>query len=155
MMKGIRAKAGILLALSLLLAIVLPVMADEPPRLPSGFYGTAKQNGANVPNGTIVSAWINSVKYAETTTFLTTINSVQVSVYTITVPGDDPSTSGVIEGGNEGDTIVFKIGIYPTDQTGTWHEGTDTELNLHATVNTPPTTVSVSPTSEGESSRRR
>ena len=143
MINRIRTKTGILLALTLLLSLVLPVAADEPPRLPSGFYGTAKQNGANVANGTAVSAWINGVKYAETTTFLTTINSQQVSVYTITVPGDDPSTSGVIEGGNEGDTVVFRISSNLTYETGIWHEGTDVERNL--TVNFAPATVSVTP----------
>ncbi|MGB9592698.1 MAG: hypothetical protein ACPL7R_01010, partial [Anaerolineae bacterium] len=135
-------RIGFVLALFLLLSIALPAAADQPPRLPSAFYGTVKLNGANVPNGTLVSAWINGVKYAETTTFMTTINSEQVSVYTITVPGDDPSTSGV-EGGNEGDTVVFRVDTNLTDQTGTWHEGTDVALNL--TVNCPPTAVSVSP----------
>ncbi|GAB4506496.1 MAG: hypothetical protein Kow00123_06340 [Anaerolineales bacterium] len=135
-------RIGFVLALFLLLSIALPAAADQPPRIPSAFYGTVKLNGANVPNGTPVSAWINGVKYAETTTFMTTINSQQVSVYTITVPGDDPSTSGV-EGGNEGDTVVFRAGTDLADQTGTWHEGTDVELNL--TVNPPPRAISVSP----------
>jgi len=136
-------KLGAVLALFLLFSLVMPAVADEPPRLPSAFYGTVKANGANVPNGTSVSAWINGVKYAETTTFLTTVNGQQTSVYTITVPGDDPTTPGVVEGGNEGDTVVFKVGGNLTDQTGTWHEGTDVQLNL--TVNYAPTAVSVSP----------
>lgn len=138
-----RSKFGLLLALFLMLSAVLPVMADQPPGFPSAFYGTVTQNGQNVPNGTQVTAWINGVQYAATTTFITTIGSQQVSVYTITVPADDPSTPEVIEGGNEGDTIIFRVGGYLTDQTGVWHEGTDVELNL--TVNCPPTTVSVSP----------
>ncbi len=143
MMAQKRSRLGLVLALFLMLSVILPVAADQPPRLPSAFYGTVTQNGQNVPNGTLLSAWINGVKYAETTTFMTTINSQQVSVYTITVPGDDPSTPGTIEGGNEGDTIVFKVGGALTDQTGTWHEGTDVEINL--TVNLPPSAVSVSP----------
>jgi hypothetical protein len=138
-----RPRAGLILALALLLSVVLPVAADEPPRLPSGFYGTVKQLGANVPNGTAVSAWINGVKYAETTAFLTSLGGQQVSVYTITVPGDDPSTSGVIEGGNNNDTIAFRIGSNLAYETGTWHEGTDVERNL--TVNFAPATVSVTP----------
>lgn len=138
-----RCGIGLALAILLLLSTVLPVAADQPPRLPSAFYGTVRQNGANVPNGTPVSAWINGVKYAETTVFMTTINSQQVSVYTITVPGDDPSTPGVVEGGNEGDTIIFRVGSALTDQTAVWHEGTDAEINL--TVNQPPTVVSLTP----------
>ncbi len=137
-------RIGFVLALFLLLSIALPAAADQPPRIPSAFYGTVKLNGANVPNGTLVSAWINGVKYAETTTFMTMINSQQVSVYTITVPGDDPSTSGV-EGGNEGDTVVFRVGTDLADQTGTWHEGTDVRVDLTVTINYPPSAVSVSP----------
>ncbi len=138
-----RSKFGLLFALFLMLSAVLPVMADQPPGFPSAFYGTVTQNGQNVPNGTQVTAWINGVQYAATTTFITTIGSQQVSVYTITVPADDPSTPEVIEGGNEGDTIIFRVGGYLTDQTGVWHGGTDVELNL--TVNCPPSAVSVSP----------
>jgi len=138
-----RSKFGFVLALFLMLSVFLPVAADQPPRLPSAFYGTVTQNGENLPNGTTVSAWINGVQYAATTTFMTTIGSQQVSVYTITVPGDDPSTPDIIEGGNEGDTVIFRVGGYLTDQSGVWHEGTDAELNL--TVNLPPSTVSVTP----------
>jgi len=145
MAKQMKGLSSVLIALALLLTTIAPAAADEPPRLPSGFYGTATINDGNVPNGTLVSAWINAVKYAETSTFTTTINSQQVSVYTIEVPGDDPSTVP-IEGGNENDLIVFKIDGYPTDEVGLWHEGTDAELNLNATVNYPPTTVSVTPT---------
>jgi hypothetical protein len=111
--------------------------------MPSGFYGSALYNGGNVPNGTLVSAWINGTKYSETTTFLTTINSQQVSVYTMAVPGDDPSTPAV-EGGNEGDTIVFQVGTYTTEESGIWHEGTDIELNLHVEHHDPEI-VSVTP----------
>lgn len=143
MMARKRSKFGLAFAIFLALSVILPVAADQPPRLPSAFYGTVTDNGQNVPNGTPVSAWINGVKYAETTTFMTTINSQQVSVYTLTVPGDDPSTPDVIEGGNEGDTIVFRVNGYLTHQTGVWHEGTDVELNL--TVNYAPSAVSVTP----------
>lgn len=137
-------RTGLALALLLALSFVVPAIADQPPRIPAGFYGTVQINGEYVTDGTIVSAWINDVQYAETTTFTTTINSEQVSVYTLEVPGDDPSTPE-IEGGEEGDPIIFKVDGHDADQGGTWHEGTDTELNLHATVNYAPTTVSVSP----------
>ena len=36
----------------------------------------------------------------------------------------------VIDGGKEGDTIRFTIGGLPVAQTGTWHSGTNVELNL-------------------------
>ena len=45
------------------------------------------------------------------------------------IPGEDPSTLE-IEGGVNGDEIVFFIGNQPADQTGTWASGADRELNL-------------------------
>lgn len=137
-------RTGLVLALLLMLSFVVPALAEQPPRIPAGFYGTVQINGEYVADGTIVSAWINGVQYAETTTFTATINSEQASVYTLEVPGDDPSTPE-IEGGEEDDPIVFKVSGHEADQGGTWHEGTDTELNLHATVNYEPTTVSITP----------
>jgi len=58
-----------ILAAVLSLAGALPVLADAPPELPSSFWGTVTLDGGNVPDGTIVSAWINGVNCAETTTF--------------------------------------------------------------------------------------
>jgi uncharacterized repeat protein (TIGR02543 family) len=109
---------------------------EPPPDFPSSFYGTVLVNGSNVPDGTIISAWIGGVNCAETGTF----TYEGESVYTIGVPPDNPNTT-VIEGGVEGDTIVFHIGSGTADQTGTWHAGTNVELNLTATQYT--LTVSV------------
>jgi len=111
-------------------------VAEAAPPLPSSFRGTVKwNNGNNVPEGTTVSAWINGVKYAETRSQM----DAGDSVYAIDVPGDDPETTEV-EGGVEGDIVVFKVGDSTADQTGTWHSGTDVELNLTAT----PTAVTLS-----------
>lgn len=96
------------------------------PPLPSSFYGTVKENGENVPVGTTISAWINGVQYGETHTLL----YADVSVYAIDVPGDDPSTAGILEGGIQGDIIVFKIGANLADLTAIWQTGTNNELNL-------------------------
>jgi PKD repeat protein len=100
--------------------------------MPSSFYGTVNINGSNVPLTTKVSAWINGVKYAEVGTF--TFESK--SVYTIEVPVDNPDT-GEKDGGEEGDTVVYKIGSDTADQTGTWHSGTNVEVNLTASTTTP------------------
>ena len=115
-----------ILALTLSLSLVTGVEA-EPPPLPSSFYGAAKLDGANVSDGTIVSAWIRGVKYAETQT----LTYQGDSVCAIRVPGDDLGTPEV-EGGVEGDTIIFKVGEAAATQTGTWHGGTDVEFNLTA-----------------------
>ena len=60
-------------------------------------------------------------------------------------------SNGVVEGGVQGDTIVFFIGTHQADQLGTWQTGTNVNLNLTASssvVNTPvPTfTPTVTPT---------
>ncbi len=117
--------SGIVLALML---AVVPAAWALPP-LPSSFYGTVKANSANVSAGTQVTALINGVPYAAITVTL----YLSDTVYALDVPGDDPATPGVIEGGREGDTIVFRMGLNTSaDQTGVWHSGTNVMLNLSA-----------------------
>jgi Tol biopolymer transport system component len=128
---------SILMAAMVLLSLS-PTAAGAAPPIPSSFYGTAKLNGANVLDATKVSAWVGGAKYAETETIIWEGDSV----YSIEVPGDDPDTPEK-DGGVEGDTVVFKIGDHTADQTGTWHSGTNVELNLTATEGT----VTVTPTS--------
>ncbi|MBU0490235.1 MAG: hypothetical protein KKA73_22715 [Chloroflexi bacterium] len=137
MKKQITRLAACLTMFSMILSAVTPAWAI-PPR-PSGFWGTAQVSGQNVPDGTVVSAWINGTRYTATATL--TWNGD--SFYSIDVPGDDPDTPG-IEGGHEGDTIIFKIGEQTTNQTGVWHEGSNVELNL--TISSEPD-ITVSPPS--------
>lgn len=96
------------------------------PPLPSSFYGTVNENGENVPVGTIITAWINGVQYGITESLV----YLGQSVYALDVPGDDPSTVGIIEGGIHGDTVVFKIGSNLADLTGVWKSGTNQLMNL-------------------------
>jgi len=96
-----------------------------PPPIPSGFWGTASSDGANVADGTSITAWIDGVQVAQTTS-LTAEGS---SVYSLDVSGDDPSTPER-DGGAEGDTIQFKLGEDWANETSTWHSGTTLELNL-------------------------
>jgi VCBS repeat-containing protein len=98
------------------------------PPLPSSFYGTVKVNGANAPVGVIISARINSVEYAHTTVML----YLSETVYGLDVPGDDPATPGVIEGGQMGNTVVFYIDGMLASPTGTWNRGSNVSLNLTA-----------------------
>jgi hypothetical protein len=97
----------------------------------SRFSGSVKVNGTNVPLDAVVSAWINGVKYAE--------GGVELSngetKYDLIVPGDSLGTPE-IEGGKEGDTIEFYIGFQKADQTGIWHNGADTTLDLTAPYDT-------------------
>ena len=124
-----------LLIAAVLLIINAPAALALPP-LPSSFYGTVKANGANVPLGTQVTAWINGVLYATAT-----VNLYAGEMwYSLDVPGDDPATPGIIEGGVQGNTIVFRMGTQTiATQTGTWQTGINTNLNLSAN----PTAVNV------------
>jgi len=110
-----------------LLGITMSAAYAQPP-LPSGFYGKVKINGANVPDDTIVSARINSMQYASATV----IDYNGDTVYSFDVPGDDPGTPEVIEGGIPGSTIDFFIGFLAANQTSTWQSGTNIELDLTA-----------------------
>lgn len=127
---------------------VLALPADVqaiPPSLPSSFYGTVKINGANTPDGTMVEALINSQVVAQ--------GSSQTyqgdSVYSLDVPGDDSSTTS-LEGGREGDAIVFRIGGIMSNEQGAWHSAANVALNLtvdsETTLNTPMPTRTPLPT---------
>lgn len=143
------------LTLSLLLVVVAGLFtiqaarADTPPPLPSSFFGTVKIHGANVPTGTMVTAVINGTQYAYTSTVMSGGNSV----YSLDVPGDNPTTPAVVEGGVQNNTIVFKIEGVVAEQTGAWSYGTNVNLALtisnHAPVITEGATTSVTISKNG------
>jgi hypothetical protein len=54
------------------------------------------------------------------------------SYYALDLPADD-TASPTIDGGREGDTIAFKVGGITAHETGTWHSGTDVQLNISVT----------------------
>ena len=121
-----RVAVNVLVTVLLGLSLAGAVQAAPPP-LPSSFYGTVEVDGANVPGGTIISAWIDGVQYAQGTTSFYAGDSV----YGIDVPGDHPDTPEK-DGGVDGDTITFRIGDLGADQTGTWNGGSNVQLNLTA-----------------------
>ena len=112
------------------------------PPLPSSFYGTVKLNGVKVADGTLVEAVVNGKVFAQSYTQMYEGDSV----YTISVPGDDPSTT-TVDGAKEGDTISFKIGGIEAQQTGTWHGATNVKLDLSAVTAVTPNTPAPTPTS--------
>lgn len=120
--------AAALIALPLVMSVsAAPVPPVNPPPLPSSFYGTLKlPSGANLPNGTLVSARIGSVRVAESASF----KSDADSVYRIDVPGDFPDTA-TVEGGREGQTITFEVGGVPV-QSAVWHSTTYVRQDLVA-----------------------
>jgi len=116
--------ATLFVILALAVSSVTPALALPP--LPSGFYGTVKLNGNNVPIGIQVRATINGIAYADALT----ITFSGDSVYNLVVPGDDPATVGIIEGGVQGDTIIFTVDGNISTPTGTWLTGSNGPLNL-------------------------
>lgn len=119
----------ILLGLVLLCMLSLNFSsASAIPPLPSSFYGTIQLNGANVPVGLPITAWIGGTQYALTYPSLYS----GITVYSLNVPGDDPSTPE-IEGGKEGDQILFKIAGIPANETAVWHSAMNLQLNLSGT----------------------
>lgn len=113
--------------------LALPVKVSAFPPLPSSFYGTVQINGGSPPDGTLVEALIGAKVFAYTQTQ----THQGASVYALDVPGDDPGTA-VVEGGQEGDIIEFKIGGIPASQTAVWHSGTNISLDLTAESAAPP-----------------
>jgi hypothetical protein len=118
-----------------------PIPALAVPPLPSSFYGVVEVDGATVPDGTIVRGLINGETCAE--------GYIQIyegsPAYSLDVPGDDTATTAR-DGGLEGDTVQFEVGGVLADQTGTWHSGTNVELNLILSVTGPLPAPQATPT---------
>jgi hypothetical protein len=110
--------------LSLILIGLVGEVWAVPP-FPHTFYGIVKKDGINVPDGTVIGAWIGGVQYDSTTTSTFGVDSV----YTLNVLGDDPETLGK-EGGVSGDTVSFTIGSDPADQNALFLSGNITNLPL-------------------------
>lgn len=119
------------LVLSLLWLLVAQHAQAAPP-LPASFYGSVQTNGVAVPPGTLVSAWVNGVKLAESATF----TDGGVSVFLLDVPGDDPDTPA-LEGGSAGQTVLFRIAGFDAPQSALWSSGSHDPLNLNAIVLNP------------------
>lgn len=121
---------GFLLLCSL---VILPRASVEAvPVLPSSFYGIVRLNQAAVPEGTLVEALIGGKVYA---TGYTSMYGGD-AVFSLDVRGDDTDTNAV-DGGVEGDIVQFRVGGVLANQTGTWHSGTNTRLDLTLTTSTP------------------
>jgi hypothetical protein len=115
----------------LLFGLAVPALAaPDAPLLPSSFYGEihfqAVDGGPN--SGDIVDAYVTGVTGSIAHAAITT--SGGNLVYAINVPGDVTDTTGVKEGGVDGDTVTFMIGTRVV-ATGVWHEGTNVSLNIH------------------------
>lgn len=102
---------GITVATVLLaLLMLLPPVALAQPMI-GGFQGTVTAGGESLPDGTLVTAWIDGTQVAQSKT--------SGSTYSL-----------FISGSYSGKTVTFKVGKYPADQTGTWTAGSTQTVNL-------------------------
>jgi len=110
---------GLLLALVLLVSIA-PAYAQDggmPPAVPHYFAGTVSTSDGPVGEGTVVDAWVEGVKKAETTV-------TAQSTYEFLVPG---------EYGDDGKIVSFTVGGVQASQTYPWVSGCNT-LNFGLTI---------------------
>lgn len=150
---GAPARAALVILFLGLLALVLLLDAPElslaAPPVPHTFYGTVTLSGANVPAGTLITAYILDSTDIITCGTTSTLMFSGASVYSVAVNGDDDVTPEK-DGAAEGDTVYFRIGDWETgvdaEQTGIWHTSDSTELNLTA-IALPTPTPTITPTS--------
>ncbi len=95
---------------SLLAMLLLPSSVSAQP-MTGGFQGTVIAGGNSLPDGTIISAWIDGEKVAETET--------ENSEYSLFIHSD-----------YTGETVTFKVGKFEAEQTGTWTRGETVVVNL-------------------------
>ena len=118
-----------LLALLAVVALVLfPAIAFAQGGLqpPCAFHGTVLVNGANVADGTVITATIGNDTYTATTT-----TAAGASTYRVVIAQPEGKSY-------DGLTVTFMIGSDTASQTGTWQMGGNVALNL--TKGTPPIT---------------
>jgi hypothetical protein len=123
-------KVRLLALLAVVALVLLPALAvaQEPPQLPCGFYGTVKVSGADVADGTVITATIDGDTYTATTTN---------SVYSIIIAQPEGKAY-------EGKTVTFKISDDLADQTATWTMGGNVAVSLSIGVPVTPGTGGIS-----------
>jgi uncharacterized repeat protein (TIGR02543 family) len=107
---------ALMLALCLIAGGVMPAYATEPPpEMPHQFYGTIDFDDDPVEEGTLVEAFVDDVKQAETT------------VDAESRYGYNPifRVSGTV-----GATVTFHVGGVEADEDATWESGKVQELDL-------------------------
>ena len=100
-----------------MLALALPSTAVAHVSTACRFYGPVTVNGADVPDGTVVSVWLDDPSVGPWTT--TTYTRYGASLYAIDIPADDPGTPGK-EGAVAGDQVHFSVGATPVPGTAAW-----------------------------------
>ena len=99
--------------------LLLPVIALSEGAPSSSFAGSVEFNGADVADGTVITAIVEGDKYTTTTP-----TGYGASTYAIVIqtPSGKYYTEGV--------KVSFEINGYAADQTGTWQPGQNIRLDL-------------------------
>ena len=101
-----------------------PVPTLDPGlKPPNRFRGTVQLNGADVPDGTVITAIIEGAAYTTTTPAEGYGPSSYVIV--VTEPAGQVYT---------GKTVTFRIGDYDAAETAIWQMGGNTAVNLTAST---------------------
>jgi len=109
------------LALLAVVALVLfPALALAQGGLqpPCAFHGTVQVNGANVADGTVITATIGNDTYTTITP-----SAYGASTYKIEIAQPELKSYAALP-------VTFKIGSDPVTQTGTWSMGGNEPVNL-------------------------
>jgi hypothetical protein len=114
---------GLLLALVLLVGVAPAYAQDDefPPQLPHYFAGTVSTSSGPVSEGTVVDAWVEGIKKAETAV-------TAQSTYELLVPG---------EYGDDGKIVSFTVGGVQASQTAPWVSG-EVNYNFDLTISALP-----------------
>ena len=129
--------------LALIMFIRLTPSQAAPPTLPAAFFGTVTIDGRPAADGLFLEVRIAGISFA--TTQIVSVSG-QSGYYSLQVPGDDPDTPLIVEGGRENDRISFFLGTVALAPTGTWNEGALIALNISGSaIPTPTPTATVTP----------
>jgi uncharacterized repeat protein (TIGR02543 family) len=106
---------ALLLALCLVAGVVPAYATEPPPAMPHQFYGTVSFEGDPVGEGTLVEAFVDDVKQAETT-----------------VDGEGRYGYNPIfrVSGTAGAMVAFRVGGIEADEKAAWESGKVQGLNL-------------------------
>lgn len=126
--------------LALSFGLSTPVSA-APPIQPMVFFGHVTVDGADTP-GSTVSAHIDGLSWD------TTVDGDSNYGYSplLKIPYDDPETSEK-DGGEDGDTIVFKVDGVAAEETYIYELGQGVKLDLHVGEISEDPYISLSPAS--------
>jgi hypothetical protein len=103
------------------------IFSNNPPPLPSSFFGEIHIGPTPPAPGTVIEARIPSISGVVAATVVVQLGASLV--YSLDIAGDDPGTPA-IEGGVEGDLITFRMGGRAV-ATAPWHAGTHTRLDFN------------------------